>query len=330
MIYCLLSSISLEAISIALFLVLALGFLFFVCISRNSKATEFVQVNKQRTGRSKRVLSILFAILSLSLILGSSIAVSSVQPTNVAVTYSLSDNVNLSNYREKNDEEPVIRQLLLNNIRNAKDNKRIKFDGYQIEEAEFQYYESMRADNYYGIIVFVLKQSDESDPINVIRAVHKHVKSETATEEKDKTTTYYYVLPGTTASNGESSDTFDNRFVIEDYNIGWTQEQWYDVFKEFLDNNIVAIMITLLVAAAFWAIILGINMAKAPDSATAGKFKTRLWQLFIGLFVLIAVIFFLYWILGNISSMMDKGSAIYDTWEEFGNSNFKSFLDKIK
>ena len=160
--------------------------------------------------------------------------------------------------------------------------------------------------------------------------IYKHEKVKDVTEDTkpEEKTTYYYILPGTTEQ--EASDNFENHYILQDYDTNWLRKQWYDVFKEFLDKNIAAIIVTLLVAAAFWAIILGINMAKAPDSATASKFKTRLWQLFIGLFVLIAAIFFLYWILGNISGMMDKGSAIYDTWEDFGSSNFKSFLDKIK
>jgi len=319
--YRLLSGISLEAISIALFLVLALGVLFFVCISRNSKATEFVQVNKQRTGRSKRVLSILFAILSLSLILGSSIAVSSVQPTNVAVTYSLSDNVRTAS-TDANDlpgsgwpEADRTKTLSINKIRNADSNQIFALEGKIILDVEFRFYNDKK-NNYPLGLLFIRFRQGGNESVTV-RQIYRH-------DVENDPSIYYYITV-----SGNDSDEKSDQYVIQEYSVTWVDNQWFDIFKSFLDDNLVAIIITLLVAAAFWAIILGINMAKAPDSATAGKFKTRLWQLFIGLFILIALIFFLYWILGNISGIIE-GDAIQDLRDGFNSSSFRTFLNKIK
>lgn len=319
--YRLLSGISLEAISIALFLVLALGILLFVCISRNSKATEFVQVNKQRTGRSKRVLSILFAILSLSLILGSSIAVSSVQPTNVAVTYSLSDNVRTAS-TDANDlsdsgwsEADRTKTLSINKIRNADSNQIFALEGKIILDVEFRFYNDKK--NYYPLGLLFIRFRQGGNESVTVRQIYRH-------DVENDPSIYYYITVV-----GNDSDEKSDQYVIQEYSNTWVDDQWFDIFKEFLDKNLAAIIITLLVAAAFWAIILGINMAKAPDSATAGKFKTRLWQLFIGLFILIALIFFLYWILGNISGIIE-GDAIQDLRDGFNSSSFRSFLNKIK
>lgn len=321
--YRLLSSISLEAISIALFLVLALGVVFFVCISRKSKAASYVPIDKQRAGRSKRVLSILFAILSLSLILGSSIAISNQsasQDANSVPTYKISKDVNLREASDLDNREDVTPDktiiLSVNKIRNADNNHIFAIENKTIREVKFVYYRSKKQSNaeYYGELYIQVQEGEKISTIS--KKIFRH------SVENDPSV-YYYITTENTSSTNKS-----DQYVIQDYNTSWIDDQWFEIFKEFLDNNIAAIIITLLVAATFLAIILGINMAKAPDAGTAGKFKTRMWQLFIGLFVLIAAIFFLYWILDNISTITESGGAIDNLRDGFGSSNFKSFLDK--
>lgn len=319
--YRLLSSISLEAISIALFLILALGVIFFVCISRKSKAASYVPIDKQRAGRSKRVFALLFVALSLSAVFASGIiAPISCTPTTHSA-YATTQNVNLATEGESAEKYSIVKRLVVGKIKNSEKKVFTTSDTNQlIKDAEFRYDESKRAQNdYYGEVYFYYNQkSTDKYGWTSSYAVFKH-----SYEESNKTI-YYYITQSNANSNNEK-----DQYVIQDYDPSWLEPAWNYVFKNFLDNNLPAIMITLLIAAAFWAIILGINMAKAPDSATAGKFKTRLWQLFIGLFILIAAIFFLYWLLDNIGGIMNNG-AIPDVRDGFASSSFRSFLDKLK
>ena len=81
------------------------------------------------------------------------------------------------------------------------------------------------------------------------------------------------------------------------------------VFKDFLDNYSIMIAIMLLIAGAFLAVVLGVMLAKAEDSAAAEKVKKRMIGLFTTIFVLIIAVFFLKWILGVIPGVVSELSS---------------------
>ena len=298
-----------------MFLLFAVAFVALMLIARKPKTPAFVKSNEnQKISRAKKVFCLLFAVLSLSLVLGSTIGISSASTQAVARedVYLSGQNV----YLDNNQEQPsYVRVIQVNKIKNVKTNKPFKLSNSNlyIRYYEFRFYESKRSDSYFGDIFICYREKNTKIDrwYETSYTIYKHAYN----PAEDNPGIYYYI----TASGDNSTDEA-NQYSIDDYSASWTETHWSQVFKQFLANNLAPILVTIIVGATFWAIILAINLVKAPDASTAQKFKTRLWHLAIGVFIFAALLFFLYWILDNITNVMDTG-AIEDLQHMFSNTS---------
>lgn len=78
---------------------------------------------------------------------------------------------------------------------------------------------------------------------------------------------------------------------------------WAGPIVDFLNQNIVAITVALLILAAFLGIFLGIYIAKAEDSSAVANAKKRFIGLIVSVFVVVVLVWFLAFILANLDAI---------------------------
>lgn len=74
---------------------------------------------------------------------------------------------------------------------------------------------------------------------------------------------------------------------------------------DFIESALLPIMIVLIAVAAIYAIILGVNMAKAESAEKREEAKKRIINFIIGAVVIIVVLIIVYVLAANINSILN-------------------------
>ena len=74
---------------------------------------------------------------------------------------------------------------------------------------------------------------------------------------------------------------------------------------DFIESALLPIIIVLLAIAAIYAIVLGVNMAKAESAEKRDEMKKRIMNFIIGAAVIVVILVIIYVLAANIGSLMD-------------------------
>ena len=84
--------------------------------------------------------------------------------------------------------------------------------------------------------------------------------------------------------------------------------EWLYPIAKFLDDILIPFIIIVLVAGAFWIVMLGIKLARAEDTGKADEAKKKLINVAIAIVAVIVFVFLLAFVSTNISTWLKPES----------------------